>query len=742
MKWLNRSLLFILMVMMSSLLGAQAPASVFKVHFQRNDQDYEGWTMYVWGNSLNLPRPVTWGDSLPPVSRDAFGVIFEVPLKPSASRLSFILHLGEKKNTPKDVNIVFTTHGYEVWIKDSDQTIYTSNPDAPKPAATPTVPSPQPVTEQAHQTEPSQPTTSPAPPAASPPSAAVPTTSGSVSKPTAPTSAPAPAPAPQAAARTTTSAPTPAAPSIPQRPLSQDLVDSVAQALIREKKMQDDLLALTREAESLKSEVDYYRSLTGGALQSQTILLTLAGAASLLVLGGWTWGFFLLWGRKKLRKQLEAQSQSLVKETETRLLSRSLVDELTHLPNRSGLNQALPLAIGKAKRYKRQLALIFLDLDHFKPINDTLGHEAGDFVLTTIAQRFRECLRESDLIARIGGDEFVILIEDLIDAKFVAAVAQKLLAAAGKGFVIGTQEVHVSASLGIATYPADAADPASLMRCADSAMYAAKEAGRNNYQFFSQELNTHSLQRIALESSIQGALGRKEISLVYLPVVNLANGELRGVEALVRWKHPDMGSVSPLQFLPLAEESGIMVDLGRWILETACRQGRKWLGKPLGVTVNISAKEFFREGFLRELKQILEMTGFPPGGLTLEMREDLLLANPDAAMEAMHQIRDLGVRLSLDDFGTGYSSLSHLKTFPIDVIKIDRSLVSALPQEEDLGLMTSAILAMGQKLGIDVVAEGVSTQEQLDYLLAQGCRSAQGFFFHKPLTAEEVSRLL
>jgi diguanylate cyclase (GGDEF)-like protein len=462
--------------------------------------------------------------------------------------------------------------------------------------------------------------------------------------------------------------------------------------------------------------------------------------------------FFLIFGllelfiiinlRRRLRVEkstLEELSQQKIQETEDRLLLKSVIDELTGLPNRAGLNQALPRALNKAQRYSRKLALLFIDLDSFKPINDRLGHEAGDYVLKTIGERFKAGLRSSDLVARIGGDEFVVLVEDLTDAKYLGGVAQKLLSAAQKAFVIDGHEIDVSASIGIATYPVDGKDANTLLRHADAAMYKAKESGKNNFQYYSEDLNTHSLQRMALESSLTHALEGKQLFIEFQPIVDQSTGKVLAAESLLRWQHPDIGLVSPNQFIPLAEENGIIEEIGQWVIEESCLQSKIFLkSQPdFTISVNLSERELMDPYLTQRIRSILERTNFPGSNLQLEIPESLMITNPDDAVVLLHDLKDLGVKIALDDFGTGYSSLSGLKKFPISAIKVDRSFLQSIPQDKENMDMTATICAIGHSMGIPVIAEGVETEEQKTVLLSMECTQAQGWLFDKPQSPQD-----
>ena len=420
-------------------------------------------------------------------------------------------------------------------------------------------------------------------------------------------------------------------------------------------------------------------------------------------------------------------------------------DGLTTLPNRSLFSKLLGQSITQAHRYKRQLAVLFLDLDRFKHINDTLGHEAGDQLLQQLATRLKACLRDSDTVARLGGDEFVALLPQLEEEKYVATVAQKVLAAVARPFLLLGQELRVTASIGISTYPQDGLDEQTLTKNADIAMYQAKELGKNNFQFYSEQLDANSLERLALESGLRQAVERKEFVLHYQARRDIRSGRITAVEALLRWQRPGLGTVAPLQFIPLAEEIGLIVPIGKWVLRTACAQAVAWRNQglpPLGMAVNLTARQFTDENLLADLAQLLAQTGMDASGLELEITEGLLLRDVDKTVRILNGLTAMGIRIAIDHFGIGYSSLATLRQFPVNTIKIDRSFTrDAASVAQDKGL-TEAIIAMGRALGVTVVAQGVETSAQADFLRGSSCDEFQGFYFNQPLPAPELGELL
>ncbi|WP_157268431.1 putative bifunctional diguanylate cyclase/phosphodiesterase [Azohydromonas aeria] len=417
-------------------------------------------------------------------------------------------------------------------------------------------------------------------------------------------------------------------------------------------------------------------------------------------------------------------------------------DALTGLPNRAMFSRLLGQALDAGPAPQGTLALLFVDLDRFKNVNDTLGHEAGDRLLRDMALRLRGCVGAGDTVARLGGDEFVVLATGADGAAALAALAQRLLAAVSRPLALAGQEFHVTASVGISMYPRDGEDERTLMKHADIAMYQAKEDGKNTYAFYSADANAHSLERLAFESSLRRALAAGQFEVHYQPKVDAHSGALSGVEALLRWKHPDLGLVSPARFIPVAEEMGLIVDIGRWVLETACAQHVAWRAQglaPLRVAVNLSARQFYDDALLGDVRAVLERTGMDPAWLELEITESMLMRHVDEAVTVLQAFKALGIRVSLDDFGTGYSSLANLKRFPIDTIKIDRSFVHDLPASEEDRAITEAVIAMGRTLSMTVVAEGVETQDHIDFLKARGCDELQGWFFGKAVPAADIA---
>jgi diguanylate cyclase (GGDEF)-like protein/PAS domain S-box-containing protein len=420
-------------------------------------------------------------------------------------------------------------------------------------------------------------------------------------------------------------------------------------------------------------------------------------------------------------------------------------DSLTNLPNREMFNQLLHFAIEAAERYRRQFAVLFIDLDRFKVINDSLGHEAGDALLVEIGNRLRQNLRSSDVVARLGGDEFVVILEQTANGQGIENVTHSLLTALRQPLQLCGHECHTTASIGIAMYPADGTDVQTLTKNADMAMYLAKEDGKNGFRFFAKDVKTQSIEHLMLETGLRHALDRKQLSLHYQPKVDLATGQISGVEALLRWVHPDLGMLPPMQFIPLAEETGLIVPIGRWVLKEACAQNMVWQRqglRPVSMAVNLSPRQFVDENLLHDVDDALATSGMSPTLLQVEVTESMVMQNVPRAIRVLDALRSRGIRLAIDDFGTGYSSMSLMKQFPIDTLKIDRSFVRDLPDDSEDKAIAQAIISMGKALGMTIVAEGVETTEQETFLRDHACDEMQGFLFSKPVPPQQLADLL
>jgi diguanylate cyclase (GGDEF)-like protein/PAS domain S-box-containing protein len=420
-------------------------------------------------------------------------------------------------------------------------------------------------------------------------------------------------------------------------------------------------------------------------------------------------------------------------------------DTLTKLPNRTLLQDRLSQAITTAGRNGSRMAILFLDLDGFKHINDSLGHAIGDKLLQSVAKRLLASVRTSDTVSRIGGDEFVVLLSEVTHAGDAGVKAGKILAALNTPLEIDQHNLRVTASIGVTTYPEDGQETAMLIKNADLAMYQAKENGRNNYQFFEKDMNVRALERQSVEENLCFALDREELVMHYQPKINLKTGEITGVEALIRWQHPERGLIGPLQFISVAEDCGLMLPIGNWVLRESCRQAKAWQDaglRPIEMAVNVSSVEFRNEDFLEGVRTILEETGLSPHYLGLELTESVLMQHAEFTVPVLKKLKAMGVRLAIDDFGTGYSSLSYLRQFPIDTLKVDQSFVNGINADTDDATIINAVINMGSNLKHRVIAEGVETVEQVAFLQAHGCDEGQGFYFSRPVPAPQFAKLL
>lgn len=733
------------------------PEGVLRIHYVRKDHDYAGWGMHLWGQGLALSQNVSWREPLAPTGQDKYGVYFDIPMLPGTSEVNFILHHGEEKNVSRDQKAVMSQTGYDIWVLEGDRTIYASKPDSVQPRALANASTPK-----------------------------VETASPTNARPAATRSL-----TPEQVARLD-KIKAEAQSQIKQEMLATQNNMKLQAELSRklqmelEKRLAEERLRLETEARSLAearmqaeaaaqlAEQERLKQLQHQQQQQQQLLtvkqrlmqentgwsnwpLLVAG----LLLAGLAAGVVYIVSNRRLgrihevideqahqldeansRMQLEIHER---KQAEERMIQLANYDELTGLPNRAIFNQTLGHGINRAFRKKGRIAVIFIDLDRFKLINDTLGHDAGDVVLQTVSQRFRECLRDSDMVARLGGDEFVVLIEDLQDPKYVPVVAQKLLEAARAPIPIHGENYHVAGSIGIATYPEDGKDAVTLLKSADIAMYRAKEAGKDNFQFYSDSMNELARERLAIENSLRHAIDRKEFVLHFQPVFNVMTGQIDRAEALIRWVHPEKGLIPPAEFINIAEETGLIVPIGEWVLETACAEAKRWHQrghKDMLVAVNLSPRQFAQKNLLMVVGNILHRTGLPPTALEIEITENLVMKKPDEAVNILNEFREIGVQIAIDDFGTGYSSLSYLKRFPIDTLKIDRSFIKDLPGSADDVAITEAVIGLAHSLHLTVIAEGVETEAQVRFLQDHMCEYMQGYFFAKPMPAPQLQRLL
>jgi diguanylate cyclase (GGDEF)-like protein len=453
----------------------------------------------------------------------------------------------------------------------------------------------------------------------------------------------------------------------------------------------------------------------------------------------------------ELERRVDERTQRLQqalderKAYEVELHHQATHDALTGLSNRHLLADRTAQCLSQAKRAGQRLAMLFLDLDRFKLINDSCGHGVGDALLEAVAARLQATVRDSDTVARFGGDEFVIMLPALAQLEDAGNVAQKVIAAFTKPFVVGGQELHVTASVGLSVYPEDGDTSDTLLKHADAAMYRAKEHGGNGLQFYAREMGALAEERVTLQSAMCRALERQEFELHYQPQVDLTSGRVRGMEALIRWRRPNVGLVAPDRFIPVAEETGLIVPIGEWALRTACAQAVVWQAagyRDLPMAVNLSARQFRQQDMAALVRDVLAETGLDAKCLELELTESVLMKDPELVAQTLRQLKEIGVSLSLDDFGTGYSSLSYLKRFPIDVVKIDRAFVRDVTVSADDAALTRAIIAMARSLNMSTVAEGVETLGQLDFLIRNGCDAMQGYHFSRALAVDEMSALL
>jgi diguanylate cyclase (GGDEF)-like protein len=449
--------------------------------------------------------------------------------------------------------------------------------------------------------------------------------------------------------------------------------------------------------------------------------------------------------------ELERTIEQLNKEMQERqrfeleLRRQALHDALTGLPNRALLMDRLELAIKLARRNRHSLTLLFIDLDRFKIVNDSLGHDAGDQLLKTVTQRVSQCVRTSDTFARLGGDEFVLLLPNAVPDDVLARLIERIAAAVCEPVQLGGHEVAVTCSIGCSVYPQDGEDAVTLLKHADVAMYRAKEQGRNTVQRYSAALHQQASQQLEIESQLRRALERREFLLHYQPQVDLRTGRITAVEALVRWRHPEMGMVPPLRFIPVAEECGLIGPIGEWVLRTACAQAVAWTAAglpPLRMSVNLSAQQFLNPALEAQVAQVLADTGLAPGQLELELTESVSMKDPENTIRILAGFNARGIGLAIDDFGTGYSNLAYLRRFPVHRIKLDRSFVKDVTDDANAGAIAEAIVALAHKLQLQIVAEGVETMGQRDWLAQRGCDAMQGYWFSKPVEADALAALL
>ena len=433
---------------------------------------------------------------------------------------------------------------------------------------------------------------------------------------------------------------------------------------------------------------------------------------------------------------------SAARATSLQMAHLASYDPLTDLPNRLLLGDRLTRALALAHRHQRRLAVLFLDIDRFKHINESLGHMLGDELLRAVGREVTMCVRSSDTVSRHGGDEFVVVLAELEHAEDAAMGAQKIIAALARPHKLAGHELHITVSIGISVYPDDGKDAETLLKNADMALYYAKDHGRDCYHFFEPGLNVRAVERQSIEAGLHRALEKQEFELHYQPKLNLKTGVVVGAEALLRWRHPDRGLIEPAQFVPIAEDCGLIRPIGRWVVHEACRQVKTWQDaglRPIPVSVNISAVEFRSRGFLKNIIDILKDTGLDPRYLEIELTESVLMTHIEATNSVLHALKNLGVQLAIDDFGTGWSSLSYLRHFPIDALKVDKSFVQEITKGSHAAPIVTAVISMGKSLKHRVIAEGVETSDQLEFLQAEDCDEGQGYYFSRPLVAQQFA---
>ena len=444
------------------------------------------------------------------------------------------------------------------------------------------------------------------------------------------------------------------------------------------------------------------------------------------------------------QEKLAQQNQKLF-DAQRNLHHQAHHDTLTNLPNRLLFLDRLNQTIKHAKRYEKQLAVLFMDLDHFKEINDTLGHDAGDQLLITVARKLESAIRKSDTVARLGGDEFTLILEDIEESNDIITITQKILYLMTQPVSIEDNEFYTSFSIGIALYPNDGESAETLLKNADAAMYRVKEEGRNNYQFYTEDMTTRAFERMHLETQLRKAIENHEFELYYQAQLDLSSQKIIGMEALIRWNHPNLGIVPPSQFIPLAEDTGLIIQIDDWVMEKGIVQWVEWLKKgidPGKLSLNLSQLQLDTPNFIKKVTNLIDNYQIDPHKIIFEVTESQIMKNPKKAIKILQELSTLGIELAIDDFGTGYSSLSYLKQLPINKLKIDQSFIHDIPQDMDDMEITRTIIAMSKGLHLDIIAEGVETKEQSEFLTENGCNEVQGFYYHKPASKKDIEKFL
>ena len=486
-----------------------------------------------------------------------------------------------------------------------------------------------------------------------------------------------------------------------------------------------------------------FRALNGEHIQNlELIMVTKTGATHNVIIDGQP---ILKEDGTKLGAVIAIRDITERKKIEEQFIQQATHDTLTGLPNRSLLLDRINQAINQAKRSKRNIAVLFFDLDHFKLINDGFGHAEGDQLLLKVGQRLQSCLRDADTVARFGGDEFVAVITGMQHEENAALISQKILEVLAEPFSINELKIHITTSIGISVYPNNGETADVLLRNADTAMYLAKEHGRNNFKYYSNELNFRTLKRIELESHLKYAVEKNELFLMYQPIIDMHTGYIIGLEALVRWQHPMLGLIEPLDFISIAEENGLISEIGEWVLRTACKQNKTW--QQMGLTavriaVNVSGRQFFDSEFVTIVQKILDETQLEPQYLELELTETHIIKHTEVIIKSLKALKQMGINIALDDFGTGYSSLSYLKRLPVDKLKIDKSFLQDITNDDEDAAMLMAVITMASNLKLKVLAEGMENEKQFGFLRLHRCNEIQGYYFSRPLTLEACTKLL
>ncbi|WP_194715219.1 EAL domain-containing protein [Noviherbaspirillum soli] len=445
------------------------------------------------------------------------------------------------------------------------------------------------------------------------------------------------------------------------------------------------------------------------------------------------------------KRETDLQAEILErKRVQVKLDRLAHYDNVTGLNNRHFFNDRLESVITRSEKFMEKTVLMFIDLDNFKTVNDTLGHDVGDKLLQLVAERLANTVRFGDVACRIGGDEFAIILENVSELSVASMIAEKCLAALAQPIEISGNELHIGASIGVSVYPDDAQDKYSLLKYADTAMYYAKNGGKNAYRLFEQSMQENAQKRFTMENNLRRAMEREEFVLHYQPQIDVTSGQISGVEALIRWVHPELGIITPAEFIPIAEDTGLIVEIGEWVIQEACLEMKRWHedGHKLRVAVNLSGRQLKERDFVKNVLAIVEKTGIEPEYLELELTESMLMEASAGIIEKLFDLKAAGIQLAIDDFGTGYSSMSYLKAFPVTCLKVDRSFIRDLPQNTEDAAITKAIIAMAKSLRMKVVAEGIENVEQGDFLREHGCDEYQGYFYSKPVLAEEIRKML